>query len=505
MNKDNVFRSSNFYMDAGDILHILIKDESGTPMTVTLNTEGDVYSAPLAPTALSATEITDSSFVANWTFTENADGYYLDVATDNAFTSMVAGYNNLSVGNYDAYRIESLNDATTYYYRVRAYNNIGTSASSNTMTALTLMESITDVDGNVYTYVTIGTQQWMVENLKTTKYADGTPIPNIAGYNDWFLPSKDELNAMYIELHLFGLGSFRAIGVYFSSSEHATFAAPPGWMVWTHDFGDGLQGYNAKSNVYDIRACRKFTSVSPSYSIRDIGPAGGYIFWKSGDDYLEAAPCDQSTFPGTQVWSNINDLIGVTAQGTAIGTGQANTLAIIGQIGHTDSAAKLCDDITSDMLWAADTTGAYCYYDNDISNKADYGALYNWYAVDNAHGLAPIGWRVPSFADINTLIALIGGVSVGGGKLKEMGLAHWTTPNLGATDEYGYRGISSGTRYSGDGHFQPQGEVMVQWSSSAFDVTSSYVMTLIYDGGSVGVPAVEKPFGALVRCMRDVI
>ena len=45
--------------------------------------------------------------------------------------------------------------------------------------------SVTDADGNVYTSVTIGTQEWMVENLRTTKYSDGTPIPNVTGNTAW--------------------------------------------------------------------------------------------------------------------------------------------------------------------------------------------------------------------------------------------------------------------------------------------------------------------------------
>ena len=44
---------------------------------------------------------------------------------------------------------------------------------------------ITDADGNVYTSVKIGTQEWMVQNLRTTKYSDGTAIPNVTGNTQW--------------------------------------------------------------------------------------------------------------------------------------------------------------------------------------------------------------------------------------------------------------------------------------------------------------------------------
>lgn len=163
-----------------------------------------------------------------------------------------------------------------------------------------------------------------------------SPLNVASIFDDWFLLSKDELNAVWTELALHGLGGFSPTN-YWSSSEYNSTKA------WAIDMSNGIAYNNNNKGPMQlnyVRACRAFTSTT-NYNLRDIGPAGGYIFWKSGNNYLEAAPIDQADYV---VWSNINNqLIGTT--GTAIGTGASNTAAIIAQTGHTASAAKLCDDL----------------------------------------------------------------------------------------------------------------------------------------------------------------
>jgi phosphodiesterase/alkaline phosphatase D-like protein len=93
-----------------------------------------VVMVPPAPVAIAATNLLGTSFSANWNTTLGATGYFLDVASDLAFTTFVSGFNNLSVGNVLTYTVTGLTPTTTYYYRVRASNSSGTSGNSNTIT-----------------------------------------------------------------------------------------------------------------------------------------------------------------------------------------------------------------------------------------------------------------------------------------------------------------------------------------------------------------------------------
>ena len=92
---------------------------------------------PAAPTALNATNVTATSFTANWGSVTGATGYRLDVSTNKSFSSYVFGYQDLDVGNTISYNVTGLSANTNYYYRLRAYNGNGTSPNSNVINVKT--------------------------------------------------------------------------------------------------------------------------------------------------------------------------------------------------------------------------------------------------------------------------------------------------------------------------------------------------------------------------------
>ena len=83
--------------------------------------------------------------------------------------------------------LSGLTAATTYYVRAYAIKSTGTTYGNQISftTASPNYGTVTDIDGNVYTTITIGTQVWTVENLKTTRYRNGVSIPNVTDNAAW--------------------------------------------------------------------------------------------------------------------------------------------------------------------------------------------------------------------------------------------------------------------------------------------------------------------------------
>src|SRR5690606_15641997 len=82
-------------------------------------------------------------------------------------------------------------------------------------------------------------------------------------------------------------------------------------------------------------------------------------------------------------------------------------------------------NVTNNTDWGNLGSGAYCWYNNNNGYEQPYGKLYNWYAVNDARGLCPTGWHVPTDAEWDTLTTFLGGLSAAGGPMKEAGTAHW--------------------------------------------------------------------------------
>jgi hypothetical protein len=91
-----------------------------------------------APVVSAATEVTLSGFTAHWWALGGATGYRIDLATDSGFTNLVPGHAGRDLGNVTATVITGLESGRHYYYRVRAYDTLGTGGASSAMEVQTL-------------------------------------------------------------------------------------------------------------------------------------------------------------------------------------------------------------------------------------------------------------------------------------------------------------------------------------------------------------------------------
>jgi uncharacterized protein (TIGR02145 family)/uncharacterized repeat protein (TIGR02543 family) len=165
--------------------------------------------------------------------------------------------------------------------------------------------------------------------------------------------------------------------------------------------------------------------------------------------------------------------------------------------------------VTDSVAWADGglQLEAYCWYDNNSANKIPYGALYTWNVVYTGK-LAPKGWHVPYSNEWDTLIALLGGSDVAGGKMKETGTTHWNSPNIGGTNSSGFMAVPGGMRTASalggkPGIFGLIGTYTAWWVNFDLDQEFQTESVITNDQTNIDYYTLLKNGGRSIRCVRD--
>jgi uncharacterized protein (TIGR02145 family) len=225
--------------------------------------------------------------------------YPINISTDvNTYTSVSCLLTNLS-------------PATTYHYRIKAESSAGiiygsdvtftTSDNRIVFNPDLTYGSVNDIDGNTYKTIQIGTQTWMAENLRTTKYNDGTIINLVDDYRQWFISDKPAYSWLNNEEAKFkdtygAIYNWRAVNSY--------KLCPAGWHVptdgeWTTltaylggavNLGDkiketgGTHWLNPDSKTTNESG---FTALPAGYRNFDgsFKPGSEYGYWRGSEAY----------------------------------------------------------------------------------------------------------------------------------------------------------------------------------------------------------------------------
>jgi uncharacterized protein (TIGR02145 family) len=268
----------------------------------------------------------------------------------------------------------------------------------------------------------------------------------------------------------------------------------------------------------------KYKTGGFKFSLGDQLRFAGYVttpILNIGNNEIEDTPEENKTY-------TFNIIEGIRCPGVLVLTDIEGNVYNTLQIGNqcwmkenlkttTYNNGSPIPDVTNGSTWSTLTTGAYVWYDNDISWKDKYGALYNYYAVVDSNGLCPTGWHVPTHDEWTTLTNHIGGAGLTGNKLKSCRQAdsslgwdcntsehpRWNQHNTQyGTDDYGFAGLPGGNR-DFYGSFYLIGETGYWWSSTEQSSNNIWHRSLYYNGGGVGMGYAGKRNGVSIRCLRD--
>ena len=402
---------------------------------------------------------------------------------------------------------------------------------------------ITAQDGKTYKTVKIGNQTWMSENLSVSIYRNGDTIPQVQDPKAWstlttgawcYYEGKTETGTKYGKLYnWYAINDPRGL-------------APEGWHIPTDAEWAALttflggkiessakikstrgwsQGGNG-SNESGFNALPGGTrSINEAFSF-----VGDYGYWWTS-----------SSFDGYSAWNRFlaynNNYIGRSTGWKQFGnsvrcvkdeneTGVSNSTqsqkqdssvspAFVNDMANVAETIKIPSMKIGEQVWMTQNLDvskfqngdsipeaktdadwekaarlkqpAWCYYNNDTALKKNYGRLYNWYAISDKRGLAPVGWHLPAAADWTKLASSLGGETSAGEVIKSNGFGSFLS---------GFRDI--------DGAFRNDGLVGYWWGLTESSPGSAWCYSINYFSSAFNSDnSAAKQKGFSVRCIKD--
>lgn len=266
----------------------------GTGASVRCVRDESVLNVPRVTTA-SVSNVTSSSFglKGNISFDGGAEvtecGFCYST-TENPTTDDNKIVVGSGIGDFTTI-INGLTTGTLYYVRAYATNSVGTAYGDNVMAMPGNRDSqpcegtptMQDVEGHTYNTVQIGNQCWMKENLRVTKYANGTPIALVEADSSSTIPYRYEPDKNPANVEAYGyLYNWAAVmndeEASNTNPNNIQGVCPTGWHVPTRKEFDLMLGYvrsqekwNCGGNKYSIAKHLASSShwTSPSYTLHE--------------------------------------------------------------------------------------------------------------------------------------------------------------------------------------------------------------------------------------------